>query len=605
MASERAIRIIYVTETGTARDVGEFIGREAGRYALTASVEDVAGVEPASLATDSRVTVWVVATTGQGEMPTRIRPLWRLLLRKSLPRNALAGHSFAVFALGDSGYRLYNAAGRKLFKRLSQLGAYPVIPRGEGDDQHPHGLDGALHPWLDLLWEHLLLRHPLPPGHTVLTRQELGCPPPRYQLELLPRDAPCASPTERDAVRGAALRIADLGSAKVVSNARLTALDHWQDVRHIELALDPPAAYVPGDVINILPSNTPAMVDAFAELLNLDLDAVVSIEAAPDAPPASTPLAGLVVSLRDLFTHVIDITASPRRYFFELAPWLASDDREVERLTEFASPGGQDELYDYNYRDARWPVEVFTDFPSLRPPLHYLLDMLPLIQPRAYSISSPPDASPATTASITLAVVSYTTKIKTPRHGLASACLAQAEQGARLPVFVSRGAISLPPPQLPMVLVGPGTGIAPFMAFLAARADAHAAAGTTPDLPDMLFFGNRDPAADNLYSAQLAAWEAAGYITVFYAWSRPVSGVPKAYVQDRMREPEPAAALWHLLSSAAGVVYICGSAKKMPGAVKDALVDVATSAGGLARPDAEAWLKSLVKSRRLLEDTWM
>jgi sulfite reductase alpha subunit-like flavoprotein len=163
MAAKQKILILYATQTGNAQDVAERVGREAARHHLQPLVASMHSYPPSNLPTEQYV-IFVVSTTGQGDPPDSMRAFWKFLLRKSLGPQWLAGTRFAVFGLGDSGYQKYNVTGKKLDRRLSDLGGKPLLPKGLGDDQHPSGFEAGLDPWLASLWVAVRQHVPLLPG---------------------------------------------------------------------------------------------------------------------------------------------------------------------------------------------------------------------------------------------------------------------------------------------------------------------------------------------------------------------------------------------------------------------------------------------------------
>lgn len=312
-----------------------------------------------------------------------------------------------------------------------------------------------------------------------------------------------------------------------------------------------------------------------------------------------TSHASFEAAVGPLVAGCVDVaSASPRRFFFEVLSHVATAPHEAERLQYFASAEGRDDLYQYNQREGtrasvctcihtntidagRTVVEVLTvDFPSATPSLEWLLQAAPRLQARAFSIASSPRAHPGQ-LHLTVAVVQWTTPYKRQRQvgsialrplddaqivtmppmhhqGLCSSWLASLAPAAPVPVWVSRGSLSLPPPSTPLVLVGPGTGVAPLRSVLHERA-ALAASGS-PVAPSLLFFGCRSASGDCYYQHE---WEGMGGVLwegrVVVACSR--DGPSKVYVQDKIREH--GASVWRLLEGGAHVC-VCGSANKMP-----------------------------------------
>jgi sulfite reductase alpha subunit-like flavoprotein len=168
-------------------------------------------------------------------------------MKAKLPQDLLTSMEYAVFGLGDSSYEKYNYAGKKLFKRLLQLGAHPLLPRGDGDDQHYLGLDGAFTPWLEKLECVLLGKNPLPPGY-VIDHSVMPKPSFRFVYDDLEAEP------EREFSEWRS-------RASVGDNFRYTPAEHFQDVRHVEFKTNSPVEYSPGDVMVVWPENVADQVD--------------------------------------------------------------------------------------------------------------------------------------------------------------------------------------------------------------------------------------------------------------------------------------------------------------------------------------------------------
>ncbi|MEE6504696.1 hypothetical protein FKM82_005296 [Ascaphus truei] len=166
--SERKILILFGSQTGTAEDMAERIGREAKRRHFVCRVEALDGYNVVNLISEPLV-IFVCATTGQGEAPDNMKNFWRFIFRRNLPKNALCQMDYTVLGLGDSSYSKFNFIAKKLHKRLLQLGANAVLPVALGDDQHDLGPDAVVDLWQEDLWEKLLSLYPLPPGLSVIS----------------------------------------------------------------------------------------------------------------------------------------------------------------------------------------------------------------------------------------------------------------------------------------------------------------------------------------------------------------------------------------------------------------------------------------------------
>nr|CAD1824092.1 unnamed protein product [Ananas comosus var. bracteatus] len=481
---------------GNAMDAAERVGREAERGGC-AAVEVVsmdrfdAGCLP-----KERVVVFVVSTTGQGDPPDSMKVFWRFLLQRNLGNQWLEGLNYAVFGLGDSGYQKYNFAAKKLDRRLVDLGAKPIIEKGLGDDQHPSGYEGALDPWLLSLWRTLNQIYPsiLPRMSDILHPEMRTLENSKFQViyhsaDSVQQDSDMSEHPEnfvklieRARLMSPALQCHDEEKPhhllRMVTNKRLTKEAYDRDVRHFELeSLSSVIDFQVGDVLEILPGQNPSVVDAFLRRCNLDPDCCITIQRRATEKESLDPSQNGVVhpiKLRSFVALAMDIaSASPRRYFFEVMSFYATAEHEKEKLQHFASPEGRDDLYQYNQKERRTVLEVLEDFPSGQMPFEWLVQLVPPLKKRAFSISSSPLAHP-NQVHLTVNIVSWTTPFKRKRHGLCSTWLAaldpQESRGVVIPSWIHRGCLPPPPPSLPLILIGPGTGCAPFRAFIEQRA---------------------------------------------------------------------------------------------------------------------------------------
>nr|KAF6280318.1 NADPH dependent diflavin oxidoreductase 1 [Pipistrellus kuhlii] len=447
-----------------------------------------------------------------------MKSFWRFLFRKNLLPASLCQVAFAVVGLGDSSYAKFNFVAKKLHRRLLQLGGTALLPVCLGDDQHELGPDGAIDPWLHSLWEKVLGLHPVPPGLGVIPP---GVPlPSKFTLQFVQEaSGPCLSEqhaAQADPPSPPSERRPFL--APMVTNQRVTGPSHFQDVRLIEFDIsDSGISFVAGDVVLIPPENTALHVQLFCQALGLDPDQHFTLQ--PREPGAARPARlPQPCSVRHLVARHLDIAGVPRRSFFELLACLSPHALEREKLLEFSSAAGQEALHQYCSRPRRTALEVLCDFPHTAAaiPPDYLLDLIPPIRPRAFSIASSLLAHP-TRLQVLVAVVQYQTRLKEPRRGLCSSWLASLDPGqgpVRVPLWVRPGALSFPQePSTPVIMVGPGTGVAPFRAAVQERV----ARGQTGNL---LFFGCRWRDQDFYWEAEWRELEKRGCLTLVTAFSR-------------------------------------------------------------------------------------
>ncbi|KAF5375384.1 hypothetical protein D9615_007966 [Tricholomella constricta] len=595
--NKRSLLILFATETGNAQNVADQIARQCRRIAFECRVLSIDEFSAPDLLFEPLV-IFVIATTGSGTEPRSMSSIWAQLLRSDLPPDLFEDLSFAVFGLGDTAYEKFCWAAKKLARRLGSLGAREICERGEGDDQHQLGLDGALQPWTETLIATLLTLHPLPPGAEIIPKNSI--PPARVAID----DAP--EKTTKNVI--GAPKPVDLlqtdrtfHTAIVRENTRITAEGWYQDVRHLEFEFErqDDIRYDPGDVALIHPIAPPAEIQDFLELMYWDdiADTPITITRAmkDQSLPDHLPLHPQRTTLRTLLARQIDFRAVPRRVFFRYLRYFTSDDREVETLDDWLSPAGADDLYEYCHRPRRTIHEVMTEFRHVRIPREYIFDVLPPLRPRQFSIASSNKAHP-NKIQLCVAIVKYRTKLKVPRQGVCTSYLAELQPGDQLRIAIQKGLLTLPPsPATPVICIGPGTGIAPMRALIQERIH-HGSASNT------LYFGCRSAAKDEHYATDWAGFVARQQLVYRVAHSRDgKEGEARVYVQDRIKEDAPG--LWRLLEEGAWV-FISGSSNKMPAAVKAALADAVEEEGGYEREAAVRYVDEMVRHGRLLEECW-
>ncbi|XP_030210121.1 NADPH-dependent diflavin oxidoreductase 1 [Gadus morhua] len=589
-----SLLVLYGSQTGTAQDTAQRIGRQAQRKHIQNRVAPLDGYNVAHLISESLV-IFVCSTTGQGDPPDNMKNFWRFLFRKSLPAGSLCQLDCAVLGLGDSSYPKFNFVAKKLHKRLQQLGASLLSSVGLADDQHDLGADAVIDPWLASFWDRASALYPS--MNTVTPLPEDQPLPPRYTFHFLEGVGETSGDTERNSKEQRVPSESHPFPARMTSNQRVSHPSHFQEVRLIEFDIsDSNIEFTAGDVVSMRPCNNPEDVEQFCQQLRLDPDSQFILKANDStAAPAGLPEP---CSLRHLVEGYLGVAAVPRRSFFETLQCFSTNELEKEKLAEFSSAEGQDELHAYCSRPRRTALEVLCDFPHTTAELKvdYLLDLFPPIQPRSFSIASSPLAHPGK-LQILVAVVGYKTQIQKPRRGLCSTWLSSLDpsQGeVRVPLWVKKGTLRFPADQdIPVIMVGPGTGVAPFRSALQERIAQGKAA-------NVLFFGCRSQFKDFYFSAEWRDRVEEGQLKLFTAFSRDQED--KIYVQHRVKEQSKL--LWDLIANRNAYFYIAGAAKDMPASVCDALKATFQLEGGLSLEESDQMLVAMEKAGRFQSETW-
>ena len=320
-----------------------------------------------------------------------------------------------------------------------------------------------------------------------------------------------------------------------------------------------------------------------------------------------TRISSITCTLFDLFSKVLDIGSVPTRSFFEEMAAFATIGEEKEKLLELSSGEGTDLYWDYCVRERRNYVEILEDFKSVRPPLEKLLEHIPLVRPRHYSIASSPSEQ-GDCIDLCVAVVKRRTPYRRDVMGLCSGFLAGVRPGQSVFICIRKGILSScklrENMNSPAILIGPGTGVAPMRSFLREIATAHRdGAGQQNTLNLMLFFGCRKMSADYLYEKEWKTFDHSKgnqWLVVDCAFSQDQQ--TKDYVTHRIRNRGQE--LWGLLQSPDCCVLVSGSAKKMPDDVKLALKDVMKQYGGLDEAATERRLSDMMRSKHYVVEAW-
>jgi sulfite reductase (NADPH) flavoprotein alpha-component len=362
--------------------------------------------------------------------------------------------------------------------------------------------------------------------------------------------------------------------ARLTRTRPLTAPGSGKETLHFEVSLAGSGlAYEVGDSLGIFPVNDPAEVEAVLAAAGLTGD---------------EPVESGGVNLREVLTRQVTLREPSRQLLaaiFEKCPGSAE-------LAELIDPEARTVMEDWI--DGREVGDILRAYPQARFTADELVKVLRKLQPRLYSIASSPKASPED-IHLTVAVVRYERHGRA-RQGVCSTYLADRVKDTTMPVFIHSAKHFRPPedPSVPVIMVGPGTGIAPFRAFLQER-EATAAPGKT-----WLFFGDRNRATDFLYEDEITAWQDRGVLhRLDTAFSRDQA--EKVYVQHRMLEH--AAELWRWLGEGA-YFYVCGDASRMAKDVDEALHRVVEEAGGKSKEEAAAYVEELKKSKRYRKDVY-
>ncbi|QSX78380.1 assimilatory sulfite reductase (NADPH) flavoprotein subunit [Agrilutibacter solisilvae] len=548
VATASPLTIVYGSQTGNARRVAEALAQQLETAGLPTRLVRADAYATRHLKDERHIAV-VISTQGDGEPPDDARAFVEFLLGKRAPR--VPDLRFAVFGLGDSSYPQFCAIGRQLDARLESLGATRWLPRVDADLD----VETASVPWLasvlDAARESL---RPQAPMATVTPLRPLASAAPVHT-----REQPFL--------------------AEVLVNQRITGRSSDRDVRHVEISLEGSGlSYEPGDALGVWPVNPPRLVDAL--LAATDIDGALEVT-----------LDGRTRTLREWLAQHREITRLSRPFLARLAALgrhealnaLLAPDRTAELAQVFARDQVLDAL---RAHPAPWTGEELVA--ALRP-----------LAPRLYSIASSQKVV-GDEVHLTVAHVEYSVDgsgaTDSLRWGAASDHLARVAEGQRIRVFIEHNErFRLPRDgSRDVIMIGPGTGVAPFRGFVQDRA-SDAAGGR-----QWLLFGNPHARSDFLYQLEWQrALERGELHHLDLAFSRDQTH--KVYVQDRLREH---GARLHAWLAGGAHLYVCGDATRMARDVHATLIEILAEHGGVSTAQAQEQLNDLQAQGRYARDVY-
>ncbi|BCB43548.1 sulfite reductase [NADPH] flavoprotein alpha-component [Vibrio alginolyticus] len=537
------LSIIFASQTGNAKGVAEALEQEAKAEGIAVELFDASDYKGKNLAKETHVII-VASTNGEGEAPDNAIELHEFLQSKKAPK--LSNLQYGVIALGDSSYEFFCQTGKDFDAYLSKLGATPFIDRLDCDVDY----EAPAAEW---------------------RKNALG----KVKDTL-------SSGTEADVVQLPVGQAATAHSpynkqnpytATLLTSQKITGRDSGKDVRHIEIDLEGSGlTYQPGDALGVWFENSSELANAILGKVGLSGVETVDVD-------------GESLSIHSALVGKYEITTSNPQLITKFAELSGS--KKLQKLVD-----DKDKLREYSANTQI--VDVLAE-KKTKLTADELISLLRRLTPRLYSIASSQEEVDEE-VHLTVALVEYEQNDE-KRYGGASSFLAQRlEEGDEVKVFVEHNNnFKLPEDDsTPIIMVGPGTGIAPFRSFIQERENRDA------EGKNWLFFGDRTFTQDFLYQVEWQKYLKSGVLSrLDVAFSR--DQVEKVYVQHRILEN--AAQVWQWIQEGA-YIYVCGDATRMAKDVHDALVIVAEQEGKMPRDDAEQFINDLRKAKRYQRDVY-
>ncbi|XP_025089238.1 NADPH--cytochrome P450 reductase-like [Pomacea canaliculata] len=598
---ERNVVVFYGSQTGTAEEFAMRLSKDAARYGMKGMVADPEECEmdelPQLKEISNNLVIFCMATYGEGDPTDNAQEFYEWLQGGSAE---LDGINFAVFGLGNKTYEHFNATGKYVDKRLEELGATRVFELGLGDDDA--NIEEDFVTWRERFWPAVCAKFGVQAtGEDISVRQ--------YRFSKLEDIAP------EKVFTGEISRLGSFANQKPPYDAKNPYLSPIlvnrelhkggdRSCMHIELDISgSKIRYEAGDHVGVYPINDAETVEKIGKRLGIDLDTIFTLDNIDEEASKKHPFP-CPCSYRTALSHYVDIQTPPRTHVLRELADYASDPAEKDLLLTMtqASEEGKTKYLEWVVKDHRNILKILEDLPSLNPPLDHVLELLPRLQARLYSISSSPKVMPDGIC-ITAVLLEYTTRIGKLTKGVATSWLKQKipTDGIkpRVPIYVRKSQFSLPfKPSTPIIMIGPGTGLAPFRGFIQER-DSQRQEGKQVG-STILYFGCRNKATDFIYEEELTDYVKKGTLTKLYtAFSRDQP--QKVYVQHLLQQN--ADETWKVLENN-GHIYICGDARNMAKDVHSVLEQIIMQKGNMDKAQAEDYIKKLQNKGRYSSDVW-
>lgn len=542
--AQETITLISASQTGNARRLAEQLRDDLSAEKLNVNLVNAGDYKFKQIAQEKALII-IASTQGEGEPAEEAVALYKYLYSKKAPK--LDGTAFAVFGLGDTSYERFCQAGKDFDNRLNELGAQRLLERVDGDVEYQE----AAAQWRKQLTGVLKQRIPAGTGTVIVSAQN------RSVNEIFSTSYTKQAPL----------------TAALATRQKITGRGSDKDVRHIEIDLgDSGLRYQPGDALGVWFENAPELVDEVLNLLWLKGTEQIEVN-------------GQKLPLREALIGHVELTQNTSVIVEKYAA-LAKDEKLLSLIAD------KQALQQYAHNK---PIADMIREAASQPEAQQFIDLLRPLTPRLYSISSS-QAEMENEVHLTVGVVRYEIDGRV-RTGGASGYLAdRLQENGDIRIFIEHNDnFRLPAdPRTPVIMIGPGTGIAPFRAFMQQR-EADGAEGK-----NWLFFGNPHFTEDFLYQVEWQRYVKDGLLTrIDLAWSRDQQH--KVYVQDKLREQGEE--VWRWIEEGAHL-YVCGDANRMAKDVEHALLDIISEHGGMDSEQADEFLSELRLERRYQRDVY-
>lgn len=596
MKSEgRKVLVIYGSQTGTAEELAGRLAKDVQNYGQKALLLDPEEMDVEDFGRIPEIAdvlvILCMATYGEGDPTDNAQEFYQHIADTDID---LRGIKFAVFGLGNKTYEHFNEMGKYFDRRMEELGASRIYDLGLGDDDG--NLEEDFMRWRESFWPVVTNIYGWEVAETGSVRQ--------YRFEIVTEPS----------VKLFAGEYGRLGSfekqrppfdqknpfvAVVGINRELHGKKSERSCRHIEFITNGARIrYEAGDHLGVFPTNDPDLVEELGRLVDAKMDLPFRLINLDEESLKKNPFP-CPCTVRTALTHYVDICAPVKSHVLRALAAFTTAENEKERLLSLstANEQGLREYGNFIQKERRSIIDILQTFSTCKPPVDCLLELLPRLQARYYSISSSPKYNGDSIA-ITVVITRYMIGNRLIK-GVCTNYLLPKIEGSRVPIFVRKSTMRLPHrPATAVIMIGPGTGFAPFRGFLQERAWQKAQGKEIG--PMALYFGCRHPEHDYIYEEELKKFVQDGVLSELHiAFSRISAN--KIYVQDKIWANREA--VWKAVKDGAHI-YVCGDARNMARDVQNTFVRIFIEVGGKTETEAQAFQKELERQRRYQADVW-
>lgn len=543
----RELTILYGSQTGNGQALAEELSESLTAEDFQVTLSSMSDFKTNSLKKLENLFL-IVSTHGEGDPPDNALPFYEFLFGKRAPK--LEHLNFSVLSLGDSSYEFFCQTGKELDERLLELGANQLCPRVDCDLDY----DEEAAEWFTNVATKLNEQQNVDDLSGGVSTSGMVIP---FQ-STYSRTNPF--------------------QAEILENINLNGRGSNKETRHLELLIeDANFQFEPGDSLGIYPENQPALVDQLIEEMKWNKDELVTVNKQGDLLP-----------IREALISNFEITVLTKPLLQKAVAFTTDS-----KLADLLEPGKEEDMREYLY--GRDLLDLVQDFSPWEVEASEFVKILRKIPARLYSIASSLKANPDE-VHLTIGAVRYHAHER-DRIGVCSfECAVNKQIGDHLPVYIQRNDnFKLPDdPETPLIMIGPGTGIAPFRSFLEEREELECEGET------WLFFGDQHYVTDFLYQVEWQQWLKNGTLTrMDVAFSR--DNEEKVYVQHRMMEKSREFYEW---IERGAVIYVCGDEKHMATDVHKTLAIILEEEGGMSPLEAEDYLAEMQKQKRYQRDVY-